>query len=77
MVLVGILAQLVSSRHQTFADGMRLTFFRTGAVVGFVIYSMIFHWLNVVSLLHIAILMILLVVTVVRRNVLRDPRIIV
>ena len=50
--LVGILAKMVSSSIQTFADGVRFTMYRLGSVLGFAISVYVFPYMDIVAVVH-------------------------
>ena len=75
--LVATLAQMVSSKYQVFADGIRLTVYRMGGIVALSISALIFDRMIIVTMVHIGITLWCLVLLIVRRETLRNPTIVI
>ena len=75
--LVSTLARMVSSKYQVFADGFRLTLFRMGGVVAFSTSPLIFDKMDIVSYIHISVIMVFLVILIIRRESFKHPTIVI
>ena len=75
--LVGCLAKMVSSRIQTFADSIRLTMYRLGALIALLTSALIFQWIEIVGWVHIAVIIAGFSLMVIRRETFMNPKIII
>ena len=75
--LVGTLAKMVSSDHQVFADGVRLTVYRLGAITALSSSALIFEQMDVVAPIHVCIVVVLTICMVMRRRQLKNPVIVI
>ena len=75
--LTSSLAQMVSSKYQVFADGVRLTVYRLGAVLTLAISALIFDYMIVVSPVHISFMLMCLGLLVWRGKMLSEPVIVI
>ena len=75
--LVGCLAKMVNSKIQTFADSVRLTMYRLGALIALMTSALIFQWIEMVGFVHIGVILIGFVLMVVRRKSFMHPQVII
>ena len=75
--LTSTLAQLISSKYQVFADGIRLSFYRLGAVVALSASPLIFERMNIVTIVHVCIAIVCFVLLIMRRETFSNPTILV
>ena len=75
--LVACLANLTSSRVQTFAESVRLSMNRLGALVSLLTAAFLYEWITIVGCVYIGIVLIITICLCMRRNVLKNPSIII
>ena len=75
--LVSVMAQMVGSRYQVLADGIRLTFFRIGSGIALSTSVLIFEYLKDAVPINIGLVLISLILLIVRRKILMDSHIII
>ena len=75
--LVGALAQMVSSKYQVFADGIRLTAYRMGGITALSMSALIFDRMNIVATVHVGIILLCFVLLIIRRETLKNPTIVI
>lgn len=75
--LVNAIAKMVSSKYQTFADSIRLSFSRLGALSGMLSAPFLFKYLTIAGLIVIGIILSGCFILVVRRKTFQNPAIII
>ena len=75
--LVNAIAKMVSSKYQTFADSIRLSFSRLGALSGMLSAPFLFKYLTIAGLIIIGIILSGCFILVVRRKTFQNPAIII
>ena len=75
--LVGCLAKMVNSNIQTFADSIRLTMYRLGALIALLTSALLFQWIEVVGFVHITVIVIGFTLMLIRRKAFMNPTIII
>ena len=75
--LVGTLAKMVSSEHQVFADGVRLTVYRLGAITALSSSALVFEYMDVVAPMHGCVVVVLAALLVVRRERFKNPKVVI
>ena len=74
---VGVMAKLVSSSMQVFADSMRLSAFRLGTLVAFSTSAFAFNYLVEIGTIHIVITVALVLLLISRRKTIQNPQIVI
>ena len=74
---VGVMAKLVSSSMQTFADSIRLSAYRLGALIAFSTSAFAFSSLAEVGTIHIVIMVALVLLLIARRKTIQNPQIVI
>ena len=75
--ITGALAQMVSSKYQTYIDGIRLAFYRMGAVVGFAVSTLEYQRMDITSGLHLFIILVSIIILLTRSSVMKNPKIVI
>ena len=74
---VATLAKMVSSTHQVFADTVRLTVYRLGALLAMASSALVFQDLDVVAPIHGLIMVLLCFLLLIRRKSFQEPEIVI
>ncbi|XP_057289463.1 uncharacterized protein LOC130612180 [Hydractinia symbiolongicarpus] len=74
---IGCLAKMVSSRIQTYAESVRLSMSRLGALTGLLTSATLFEWMKVVGPIYMAMSLLLACLIILRRKRLQRPTLLI